>query len=81
MKKTALVSALVLCGGLFVATLVVVIKPLTVYAATCTAQCHTGSVSCTGNECSATDGVGCKYTSGGKVQEKKCDVAEELILE
>ena len=81
MKKTAIVSAFVICAGLFVATLIVLIKPLTVYAATCTAQCHTGSVSCTGNECSATDGVGCKYTSGGKVQEKKCDVAEELILE
>jgi len=70
-----------LCTCLFVTTLIVLIKPLTVYAATCTAQCHTGSVSCTGNECSATDGVGCKYTSGGKVREKKCDVAEELILE
>ena len=81
MKKTALVSALVLCGGLFVATLVVMTKPLTVYAATCTAQCQAGSVSCTGDECSATDGVGCKYTSGGKAREKKCDVAEELILE
>jgi hypothetical protein len=81
MKKTALASTFLLCAGLFVATLIVLIKPLTVYAATCTAQCQTGSVSCTGNECSATDGVGCKYTSGGKVQEKKCDVAEELILE
>jgi hypothetical protein len=81
MKKTALVSTLALCTGLFVTTLIVLLKPLTVYAATCIAQCQTGSVSCTGNECSATDGVGCKYTSGGKVQEKKCDVAEELILE
>ena len=66
MKKTAIVSALVICAGLFVATLIVLIKPLTVYAVTCTAQCQTGSVSCTGDECSATDGVGCKYTSGGK---------------
>ena len=81
MKKTAMVSAFALCAGLFVATLIVLIKPLTVYAASCTALCQTGSVSCTGNECSATDGVGCKYTSGGKVREKKCDVAEELILE
>lgn len=81
MKKTAIVSALAVCIGLFVATLSVLLKPLTVYAATCTAQCHTGSVSCTGDDCSATDGVGCKYKSGGKVQEKKCDVAEELILE
>lgn len=81
MKKTAIVSAFVICAGLFVATLIVLIKPLTVYAATCIAQCETGSVTCTGSECSATDGVGCKYTSGGKVQEKKCDVAEELILE
>lgn len=81
MKKTALVSALVICAGSFLVTLIVLIKPLTVYAATCTAQCQTGSVSCTGDECSATDGVGCKYTSGGKAREKKCDVAEELILE
>ena len=81
MKKTALASMFALCTCLFVTTLIVLIKPLTVYAATCTAQCHTGSVSCTGNECSATDGVGCKYTSGGKAREKKCDVAEELILE
>ena len=81
MKKTAIASALAISAGLFIATLIVLLKPLTVYAATCTAQCQTGSVSCTGDECAATDGVGCKYTSGGKVREKKCDVAEELILE
>ena len=81
MKKAAIVSALAMSVGLFVATLVVLVEPVTVYAATCTAQCNSGSVSCTGDECSATDGVGCKYTTAGKVKEKKCDVAEELEIQ
>jgi hypothetical protein len=81
MKKAAIASTLAICVGLCVATFVVLIKPLTVYAATCTAQCQAGSVSCTGDECSATDGVGCKYTTGGKVKEKKCDIAEELEIQ
>ena len=76
MKKAAIASTLAICVGLCAATFVVLIKPLTVYAATCTAQCRTGSVSCTGAECSAEDFKGCKYISGGQVQEKKCDVAE-----
>jgi hypothetical protein len=81
MKKTAIVSTCVLSLTLFVATLVVLITPVTAYAATCTAQCHSGSVSCTGGECSAEDFKGCKYTSGGREYEKKCDVAEELEIQ
>ena len=79
MKKTAIVSACVISVTLFVASLVVLITPVTAYAATCTAQCRTGSVTCTGGECSAEDFKGCKYISGGQQQEKKCDVAEMEI--
>ena len=80
MKNTAIVSTCVISVALFVATLVVLMTPVTAYAATCTAQCKTGSVSCTGAECSAEDFKGCKYISGGQEQEKKCDVAEMEIL-
>jgi hypothetical protein len=76
MKKTAIISTAVITVTLWVASMVVVITPITAYAATCTAQCRTGSVTCTGGECSAEDFKGCKYISGGQEQEKKCDVAE-----
>ena len=81
MKKTAILSTCVISVTLFVASLVVLIKPVTAYAATCTAECRTGSVSCTGSECSADDFKGCKYTSGGQVYEKKCDVADEMLIQ
>lgn len=81
MKKTAFVSTCVLSLTLFVASLIVLIKPVTAYAATCTAECRTGSVSCTGTECSAEDFKGCKYISGGREYEKKCDVADEMVIQ
>jgi hypothetical protein len=81
MKKTAIVSTCVISMTLFVASLVVLITPVTAYAATCTAQCRTGSVTCTGTECSAEDRVGCKWISGGREYEKKCDVADDLELQ
>ena len=80
MKKAAMVSTCVFSAGLFVTSLVVLITPVTTYAATCTAQCRTGTVTCTGSECSAEDFKGCKYTSGDREYEKKCDVADELEL-
>ena len=81
MKKTAIVSTCVISVTLFVASLVVLIRPVTAYAASCTAQCRTGSVTCTGTECSAEDLKGCKWMSGGREYEKKCDVAEELEIQ
>jgi hypothetical protein len=79
MKKTVIVSTCAMSLTLFVASLVVLIMPVTAYAATCTAQCRTGSVSCTGSDCSAEDFKGCKYISGGREYEKKCDVADEIL--
>ncbi len=81
MKKTAIVSAYVISLTLFVVSLLVLITPVTAYAATCTAQCRTGSVSCTGSECSAEDLKGCKWISGGREFEKKCDVADEMEIQ
>ena len=81
MTKTAIISTCVISAALFVASLVLLITPVTVYAATCTAVCKTGEVSCTGEECSAMDEVGCKWKSGGTVYEKKCDVAEDLLVQ
>lgn len=81
MKKTAIFSTGAISAALFIASLVLLITPVTAYAATCTALCATGSVSCSGVECSATDGEGCKWKSGGKEYQKKCDVAEELLLQ
>lgn len=76
MKKTAIISTGVISVTLCVATMVVLLMPVTAYAATCIAQCRTGTVTCTGGECSAEDFKGCKYISGGQEHEKKCDVAE-----
>lgn len=76
MKKTGIISTCAISAALFVASLVVLITPVTAYAATCTAECRTGSVSCTGAECSAEDFKGCKWISGGQQYEKKCDLAE-----
>ena len=81
MKKAAIVSTCVISLALFVASLAVLFKPVTAYAATCTAQCRTGSVSCAGTECSAEDFKGCKWISGGREYEKKCDVAEEMEIQ
>jgi len=80
MKKTVIVSTCVISVTLFVASLVVLIKPVTAYAATCTAECRTGSVSCSGSECSAEDFKGCKYISGGREYEKRCDVADLMEM-
>lgn len=80
MKKTAIISTCVITLTLCVASMVVLIMPVTAYAATCTAQCRTGTVTCSGGECSAEDFKGCKYISGGQEHEKKCDVAEMEIL-
>jgi hypothetical protein len=79
MKKTAIISTGVITVTLYVASMVVLIMPVTAYAASCTAQCRTGTVTCTGGECSAEDFKGCKYISGGQEHEKKCDVAEMEI--
>ena len=76
MKKTGIISTCAISLALFVASLVVLITPVTAYAATCTAECKTGSVTCTGGECSAEDFKGCKWISGGQTYEKKCDLAE-----
>ena len=81
MKKTAIISTCTVSVALFVFSLVVVMRPVTAYAATCTAQCRTGSVTCTGGECSAEDFKCCKYISGGREYEKKCDVADELLIQ
>jgi hypothetical protein len=76
MKKTGIISTCAISAALFVASLVVLITPITAYAASCTAECKTGSVTCTGGECSAEDFKGCKWISGGQQYEKKCDLAE-----
>lgn len=81
MKKTAIVSTCVMSVTLSVVSLVVLMTPVTAHAATCTAECGTGSVSCTGTECSAEDFKGCKYISGGREYEKKCDVADEMLIQ
>ena len=76
MKKTGIISTCAISAALFVASLVVLITPITAYAASCTAECKTGSVTCSGTECSAEDFKGCKWISGGQQYEKKCDLAE-----
>jgi hypothetical protein len=76
MTKTGIISTCAISAALFVASLVVLITPITAYAASCTAECKTGSVTCTGGECSAEDFKGCKWISGGQQYEKKCDLAE-----
>ena len=76
MKKTGIISTCAISSALFAASLVVLITPITAYAASCTAECKTGSVTCPGGECSAEDFKGCQWISGGQQYEKKCDLAE-----
>lgn len=76
MKNTGIIATCAISAALFVASLVVLITPITAYAASCTAECKTGSVTCSGAECSAEDFKGCKWISGGQQYEKKCDLAE-----
>lgn len=76
MKKTGIISTCAISAALFVASLIILMTPITAYAASCTAECKTGSVTCTGGECSAEDFKGCKWISGGQQYEKKCDLAE-----
>jgi hypothetical protein len=78
MKKTALASLLAVAGSVIVTTFWLLSMPVVVLAADCTAECKTGSVTCSTstNSCSATDFVGCKVVDAGgnTVSEKKCDL-------
>jgi hypothetical protein len=78
MKKTALASLLAAAGSVIVTTFWLLSMPVAVFAADCTAECKTGSVTCStsSNSCSATDFVGCRVvdSGGNTVSEKKCDL-------
>jgi hypothetical protein len=52
------------------------LTPITTLAATCSATCRTGSVSCEGNVCRSVDYDGCYYTVNGVEKKKACDSTE-----
>jgi hypothetical protein len=73
MKKTIIVSAYASICSLILTTVWLLATPISVYASLCTATCPSGTVTCSGNSCSAVDGYGCSaYDSNGNKIEKKC---------
>lgn len=64
------------CVALIVITVWLVLHPVTTFAATCTAKCKTGSVSCDGTDCQAQDGWGCQANGGTMVN--RCNNEEEI---
>jgi len=60
MKKASTITFLSASVTLLVASLAVLLTPITVYAADCAAKCgNGGQVWCSGFRCAAQDGVGC----------------------
>jgi len=60
MKKASMITFLSASVTLVVASLAVLLTPVTVYAADCTAQCSNGGqVQCSGFRCVARDRAGC----------------------
>jgi len=60
MKKASMITFLSASVTLVVASLAVLLTPITVYAADCAAKCGNGGlVLCSGYSCTAQDGVGC----------------------
>jgi hypothetical protein len=59
MKKTTAVSLLTFCSSFVVVTVCLLLTPIPVYAAECSANCGGSTVTCYGATCSANDGVGC----------------------
>lgn len=59
MKKASTISSLSASLTLVLASLSVLLTPITVYAAECNAKCASSVVTCYGHTCLAQDGVGC----------------------
>ena len=59
MNKASTISFLSASLILVLASLTVLLTPITVYAAECTANCLTSVVTCYGRTCKGQDGVGC----------------------
>jgi hypothetical protein len=78
MKKTAQASLLAAALSVIATTFWLLSMPVAVFAADCTAECKTGSVTCSTSihSCTATDFAGCKVVNaqGQVVSEKKCDL-------
>ena len=70
--KTYLLSVL---GAIAIAISIVISLPTFSKAnepATCTAQCgSSGSVTCSGSDCDATDGIGCTYVDPSGVRKER----------
>jgi hypothetical protein len=68
MKKASMITFLSASVTLVVASLAVLLTPITVYAADCTAKCgNGGQVQCSGFRCTAQDGWGCAaWDSSGR---------------
>ena len=66
MRKKWLGFILTICLTLLGVSCWLLVNPLTALAATCTATCEGGrTVTCRGESCTATDGVGCSGTING----------------
>lgn len=85
-KRKFLAPVMVFCFSLVVLSGWLILNPISVFAASCTAQCPgRASVTCGGNGasvCTAIDGQGCTSNLGG-AQAKTCSggVGEEDLLD
>jgi len=77
-KKSASALFLILCLTLIGASAWFLTHPVKVLAATCSATCEgKAPVQCTGDDCVATDGVGCSYTVNGVRKTKNCASSDD----
>jgi hypothetical protein len=74
MKKAGTISYLSASLVLILASLAVLLTPITVYAAECSAICANSVVTCYGYTCASQDGVGCAAwdRSGRQVKRMSC---------
>ena len=78
MKKRGSSFLLSICLCLILTSGWLLFTPITALAAMCIAECAGGqSVTCRGQSCTATDGVGCTGTIDDKVTENKCPKEDE----
>ncbi|MEN3332339.1 MAG: hypothetical protein V7641_1704 [Blastocatellia bacterium] len=61
MKKALAISVYSVCCSLVIATLFLLMTPVTARAASCSASCSGGSVSVSGTSCTCVDYSGCVY--------------------
>lgn len=73
MKKLSSISLYVFGLALVLTSALLLARPMTAFAAACTASCQYGSnVTVSGSSCSCRDNVGCTFTVNGRSFTQQC---------